>query len=374
MGENLLDSIEPGLVLETPGLVLEDGSLFSGSRFGAVKSVAGEVVFNTGMTGYPESLTDPSYRGQILVLTYPLIGNYGVPKPQRDTHGILENFESERIQVTGLIVADYSAEYSHWSAVRSLGDWLQEQGVPGIFGVDTRALTKQLREKGVMLGKMLVDDTVDTIRFEDPNERNLVSEVSTAKPVTYGSGRHKIVLVDCGMKNAILRSLLRFDTTVRVVPWDYDFTDEGFDGLFISNGPGDPKQCTEMIEHVRQAMENKKPVFGICLGNQILALAAGADTYKLKYGHRSQNQPCIDTLTKRCYITSQNHGYAVNTETLREGWKEWFINANDHTNEGILHESGLFFGVQFHPEATPGPEDTPFLFNRFIKVVDNAKG
>ena len=326
------------------------------------------------MTGYPESLTDPSYRGQILVLTYPLIGNYGVPKPQRDTHGILENFESERIQVTGLIVADYSAEYSHWSAVRSLGDWLQEQGVPGIFGVDTRALTKQLREKGVMLGKMLVDDTVDTIRFEDPNERNLVSEVSTAKPVTYGSGRHKIVLVDCGMKNAILRSLLRFDTTVRVVPWDYDFTDEGFDGLFISNGPGDPKQCTEMIEHVRQAMENKKPVFGICLGNQILALAAGADTYKLKYGHRSQNQPCIDTLTKRCYITSQNHGYAVNTETLREGWKEWFINANDHTNEGILHESGLFFGVQFHPEATPGPEDTPFLFNRFIKVVDNAKG
>lgn len=355
---------------KTAKLVLEDGSVYEGFSFGNETPVSGEVVFNTGMTGYPETLTDPSYKGQILVMTYPLVGNYGVPEGKRNKYGILENFESDSIKITALIISDYSENYSHWSAKKSLGEWLKEQKTPGLFGIDTRALTKKLRERGVMLGKIIFEKD---IRIEDPNLKNLAAEVSVREPKAYGNGKNRIILVDCGVKNNIINSLLARDTTVTIVPWDYDYNDENFDGLMISNGPGDPKACGPTISNIKKALAKKKPIFGVCYGNQLVALAAGGDTYKLKFGHRGQNQPCIDTNTGRCYITSQNHGYAVDTGSLPSGWKEWFVNANDNTNEGIIHESGLFRTVQFHPEATPGPVDTGYLFDEFIELVKKNK-
>lgn len=339
-------------------LVLEDGSKYYGYSFGSKISVSGEVVFNTGMVGYPESLTDPSYKGQILALTYPLIGNYGISNSK---------FESDRIQVSGLIVLDYSNEYSHWSAVKSLGQWLKENNVPGICGIDTRALTKKLREKGTMLGKIVFNN--EEIEFDDPNKRNLVKEVSIKEKKVYGNGKKTVILVDCGTKNSILESLLRKGFRVIRVPWDYNFLKEDFDGVFISNGPGDPKMCVETIENVRKAIEEKIPVMGVCLGNQILALAAGADTYKLKYGHRSQNQPCIKVGTNKAYITSQNHGYAVNGKTLPKSWQPWFVNLNDKTIEGIRHKKLPFMSVQFHPEANPGSLDTMHIFDKFMKIL-----
>ena len=347
-------------------LVLKDGSVFPGLPFGFPAPVSGEVVFNTGMVGYPETLTDPSYRGQILVLTYPLIGNYGVPE-RCITDGLDLTFESGEIQITGLVVAEASMDYSHWSAAKSLGQWLTEQGVPGLTEVDTRALTKRLRERGVMLGKIVADD--EDIDLRDPNRDNLVSLVSVKEPVIYGSGDKRVVVVDCGCKNSIIRSLTSRGLTVIRVPWDYDFLREDFDGVVVSNGPGDPKTCVETIAHVRRAMEKEYPVFGICLGHQILALAAGADTYKLKFGHRGQNQPCAWVDTSRCYVTSQNHGYAVDDRALPDGWAAWFRNANDGTNEGIRHRSRPFMSVQFHPEAAPGPLDTAFLFDEFVGML-----
>lgn len=356
-------------ILKKVELILEDKSIFSGYSFGYEKSVSGEVVFNTGMVGYPESLTDPSYKGQILVLTYPLIGNYGVPSNEKEKT-ILKYFESDKIQITALIVSDYSFEHSHWNAKRSLADWLKEHKVPGIYGIDTRALTKKLREKGTMLGKIIFEDEVD---FYDPNKENLVEQVSCRKKMIYGEGKYKIIVVDCGVKHNIVRCFLKRDVSVIRVPWNYDFIKEEYDGLFISNGPGDPKMCKETITNIKKAMEYKKPIFGICLGNQLLALAAGADTYKLKYGHRSQNQPCVVVGTNKAYITSQNHGYAVDTKTLPKDWKPYFVNANDDTNEGIIHEIKPFRSVQFHPEAMPGPTDTEFLFDEFIELVKKQK-
>lgn len=347
-------------------LIFEDGSIFKGFSFGFEKNVAGEVVFNTGMVGYPESLTDPSYRGQILVLTYPLIGNYGVPPAEKED-GLLKFFESEQIHIQGLIVSDYSNYYSHWNAETSLSDWMKKHGIPGIFGVDTRELTKKLRTKGTMLGKIVCNDK--KITFEDPNKRNLVSEVSIKKPVVYRKGKKKIVLVDCGTKNNIIRAFLKRNFTVVCVPWNYPFLNERPDGIIISNGPGDPKKCIETIKNVQQALIKNIPILGICLGSQILALAAGATTYKLRYGHRSQNQPCVETGKNRCYITPQNHGYAVDAESLPEDWREWFYNNNDWTNEGIIHISKPFFGAQFHPEASPGPDDTEFLFDMFTRAI-----
>jgi carbamoyl-phosphate synthase small subunit len=353
---------------EKISLILENKASFEGYSFGALKNVSGEVVFNTGMMGYPETLTDPSYKGQILVLTYPLIGNYGIPNNEKNNFGIEKNFESSKIHVSGLIIQDYSFDYSHWSAVKSLSEWLIEQGIPAIYGIDTRALTKKLRERGVMLGKIVYDKNIE---FEDPNKKNLVNEVSIKKPVVYEKekGSKKVVLVDCGAKNNIINSLLKRNITVIRVPWNYNFNELDYDGLFLSNGPGNPKHCNELIKNVKTAMKKEKPIFGICLGNQILALSSGADTYKLKYGHRSQNQPCVLNGTKRCFITSQNHGYAVDSKTLKKGWREFFVNANDGTNEGIIHESKPFFSVQFHPEATPGPVDTEFLFDKFVKSM-----
>ncbi len=347
-------------------LVLEDSTWFEGYVVGYPKSIGGEVVFNTGMVGYPEALTDPSYKGQILVLTYPLIGNYGVPLDQ-PSNGLHTKFESSTIQVQGLVVSDYSFEYSHWEAAKSLDEWLVEHQIPGLYGVDTRKLTKRLRDQGSMLGKIELQE--ESVPFHDPNQENLVAMVSVQGPVVYHGGKRRVVLIDCGCKNGIVRNLLSRGVTVLRVPWDYDFLDEEFDGIVVSNGPGDPKMCSKTVEHLRQAMETNRPIFGICLGNQVLALAAGADTYKLKFGHRSQNQPCLEVGTRRCYITSQNHGYAVRTETLPEDWEPWFVNANDGTNEGIRHRSRPFMSVQFHPEATPGPEDTRHLFDQFLGLL-----
>jgi len=318
------------------------------------------------MVGYPESLTDPSYRGQILVLTYPLIGNYGVPGNEKED-SLLRHFESDKIQIRGLIITDYSSDYSHWNAKKSLSDWMKENDVPGIYGVDTRKLTKKLRKKGTQLGKILYDG--EKIQFSDPNKRNLVAEVSIKKPVIYKKGKKKVILIDCGTKNNIIRAFLRRNFTVVRVPWDYNFLNEKADGIIISNGPGDPKNCRETIENVRKAISKSTPILGICLGSQILALAAGASTYKLKFGHRGHNQPCVEVGTNRCYITSQNHGYAVDADTLPEDWREWFYNNNDETNEGIKHFSKPFYGTQFHPEASPGPDDTEFLFDLFVRSM-----
>ncbi|MEI8046450.1 MAG: glutamine-hydrolyzing carbamoyl-phosphate synthase small subunit [Bacteroidota bacterium] len=351
---------------KTAKLILEDGTVFTGKSFGYEGSVAGEVVFNTSMTGYPESLTDPSYAGQILVATYPLIGNYGVPEAVR-SNGLPDYFESGRIQVTALIVSDYSEQYSHWSAKRSLGDWLTEHKIPGLYGIDTRELTKIIREKGAMLGKIVFGNT--DLEFFDPNNENLVAKVSTDKVITYGNGSTRIVLVDCGVKYNIIRHFLKRGTTVIRVPWDYDYSKENYDGLFISNGPGNPKMCETTINHLSESLKADIPIFGICLGNQLLALASGADTYKLKYGHRSHNQPVLQCGTNKALITSQNHGFAIDNHSLSDEWKPLFVNLNDGTNEGIRHKKKPVFSVQFHPEASSGPTDSEYLFDDFLNVV-----
>lgn len=351
-------------------LILEDGSEYEAESFGSQRSVAGELVFYTAMTGYPESLTDPSYKGQILVPTYPMIGNYGVPDDEK-VDGISKFFESDKIHCTALIISDYSSKYSHWDSEKSLGTWLQQHGVPGLYGIDTRALTKKLREKGSMLGKVVFPG--EDIPFYDPNKDNLVAQVSTKDVREYGHGKYKVVLVDCGMKNNILRCLLKHDVTIKRVPWNYDFTQEEYDGLFLSNGPGDPTMCAPVIEHLRKALKQDRPIMGICLGNQLLALAAGAKTYKLKYGHRGHNQPVRMPGTHTCYITSQNHGFAIDENTLPKEWRPLFSNINDGTNEGIEHVSKPFFSTQFHPEASGGPVDTESLFARFVENIKKYK-
>jgi len=351
-------------------LVLEDGTEIKGKSFGYEGSVSGEVVFNTAMTGYPESLTDPSYKGQILTLTYPLIGNYGVPGQEKE-NDMFKFFESHIMHISALIISDYSFEYSHWNAFKSLADWLKENKVPGIYGVDTRALTKRLREKGTMLGKVIFNN--HDVPMYDPNKDHLVAKVSTPQKQTYGNGKYRIVLVDCGVKHNIIRCLLARDTTVVRVPYNYDFSKEQYDGLFISNGPGDPKDCTETINHLANAFKQDIPIMGICLGNQLMALASGANTYKLKYGHRSHNQPVLKVGTKKSYITSQNHGFAIDNNTLSSDWEPYFINLNDETNEGMKHKTKPFFSSQFHPEASSGPTDTEYLFDDFINAVKNYK-
>ena len=348
-------------------LILDDGTVFVGKSFGYEKPVAGEVVFNTAMTGYPESLTDPSYSGQILVTTYPLIGNYGVPR-REEVNGLSRFYESEKIHVEALVVSDYSFEYSHWNAAKSLADWLKEEEIVGIYDIDTRELTKRLREHGSMKGKIVIEGG-DDIEFVDPNLTNLVAKVSCKEVIRYGNGDKKVVLVDCGVKHNIIRCLLKRNVTVIRVPWDYDFNTLEYDGLFISNGPGDPDMCGITVDHIRQAMNGTKPIFGICMGNQLLSKAGGARTYKLKYGHRSHNQPVRQVGTNRCFITSQNHGFAVDNSTLSTDWEPLFINMNDGTNEGIRHKSKPYFSAQFHPEAASGPTDTEFLFDEFVKLL-----
>ena len=354
-------------------LILDDGTRFHGQSFGYEKPVAGEVVFNTAMTGYPESLTDPSYAGQLMVLTYPLVGNYGVPPFTIEANGIPTFMESEKIHAEAIIVADYSVEYSHWNAVESLANWLKREHIPGITGIDTRTLTKKLREHGVMMGRILFDDGKDdaVVEAENYGEVNYVDRVSCKEVIRYNEGAgKKVVLVDCGVKANIIRCLLKRGLEVIRVPWDYDFNGLEFDGLFISNGPGDPDTCDAAVQNIRKAMHNEKlPLFGICMGNQLLAKAGGANVYKLKYGHRSHNQPVRMVDTNRCFITSQNHGYAVDNNTLGNGWEPLFINMNDGSNEGIRHVANPWFSAQFHPEAASGPTDTEFLFDEFAKLL-----
>ncbi len=356
-------------------LILDDGSQFAGWSFGYDQSVSGEVVFNTAMTGYPESLTDPSYAGQILVMTYPLIGNYGVPSLETGPDGLPRFLESSCIHISALVVADYSPAYSHWNAQESLASWLKRERVPAITGIDTRRLTIKLRERGVMMGRILIENAEEALSTTHYGKVNWVESVSCKDIITYPPSRirHRVVLVDCGVKANIIRCLLKRDMEVVRVPWDFDFNQLEFDGLFLANGPGDPDLCEITVGHIRQFLQSEhiRPCMGICLGNQLLAKAAGAKTYKLKYGHRSHNQPVRQVGTNKCFITSQNHGYAVDATTLPSDWKELFQNMNDGSNEGICHKIHPWLSAQFHPEACSGPVDTEFLFDTFVKLLDD---
>jgi carbamoyl-phosphate synthase small subunit len=367
-----------------PCLVLADGTVFPGESFGAARDSDGEVVFNTGMVGYPESLTDPSYRGQILTFTYPLIGNYGVPSEELNEWGFSKTLESEEIHVRGVICTQESGEFSHFLGKKTFGDWLKENDIPGLTGVDTRALTKKLRETGVMLGRISQKDLPQGTKLsdiQDPNVQNLVADVSCKNVFTYEPTKKDghvptVIAFDCGMKRNIIRSFLNRGIRFIRVPWDFDLAsyDGDYDAVFFSNGPGDPKTCVPTIKALQFAIQKNILTFGICLGNQLMALAIGGDTFKLKYGHRGCNQPCIEEYPgstdkpPHCIITSQNHGFAVD-EKLPAGWHVWWRNANDGTVEGIRHESGRFFSAQFHPEATPGPEDANYLFDVFTDLV-----
>jgi carbamoyl-phosphate synthase small subunit len=349
---------------QTARLILEDGNIFEGKLFGYHKSIAGEVVFNTGMVGYPETLTDPSYKGQILVMTYPLIGNYGIPSMNE---GIPENFESDRIQVQALIVSEESKSFNHWNAVESLDHWFKRSKIPGLYGIDTRRLTKILREHGTMLGKIEIGK--EKIKYYNPDVEDLISKVTVNKAEKFVNGKKRILLIDCGCKKSIFSNLLQRKVTVLRVPYDYDIDKEDFDGVVISNGPGNPIVYKQLVSSAKKLLQKQVPTLGICMGHQILSLAAGAKTYKLKYGHRSQNQPVKQADSNKCYVTSQNHSFAVDTKSLPRGWQSWFENLNDYSNEGVRHEKLPFRSVQFHPEAAPGPVDTAFIFDEFLKDV-----
>ena len=347
-------------------LILKDGTEYEGKSFGASKSVSGEVVFATGMVGYPEALTDPSFKGQILVMTYPLLGNYGVPKK--------ESWESKKIQVSGLVVCNYINTPSHHSSLQTLASWLKSEEVPLLEIKDTRGLTQKLRSEGVIQGIMTTGH--NSVAFEDPNLKNLVDLVSTKRILEFSPDNKKInktvIVIDCGLKQNIIRRLLLRNLKVVVVPWDTDVTKLNFpfSAVVISNGPGDPMKAGKTINNVKKIIARKIPILGICLGNQILGLAMDGTTYKLKFGHRSQNQPVVERDTNKCYLTTQNHGFAL--KKIPSDFKEWFYNANDNTNEGIIHNSLPFMSVQFHPESSPGPLDTDWIFDYFLSRLEAA--
>jgi len=366
-------------------LVLEDGSEFFGWAFGKNKSAAGEVVFNTGMSGLVQALTDPGCKGQILVCTWPIVGNCGVPvnkngAPFFDEQGLPVTLESDKIQISGLVVSDLCEEPSHYSSKINLSTWLEKGKTCGVYGIDTRALALRLRDRGTMTGKILIEDKSKQ-GFDDVSSKKLnlsnhdgvpLKEIKTYHPASKKANK-KIALLDCGAKANVIRCLLNRGAEVIRIPCGMDIESVNYDGLVISSGPGNPKDYKKVIETVRKALSGNKPVFGIGLGNLIMALAAGADTYKLPFGHRSQNQPSIEEGTNTCYVTSQNHGYAVRADSLPQGWKQWFINANDGTVEGIKNEKKPFSAVQFYPEGCPGSRDTEFLFDRFFDQIKEGK-
>ncbi|KAF9579927.1 Multifunctional pyrimidine synthesis protein CAD [Lunasporangiospora selenospora] len=382
---------DPNAPKATPAaLKLKSGHVFTGTSFGAQGSAFGEAVFTTSLVGYPESMTDPSYRGQILVFTQPLIGNYGVPSQEKDQFGLLKYFESNKIQCQGIVVSDYATQYSHWTAVESLGEWCAREGIPAITGVDTRAIVHLLRDQGSTLAKLEIGSNVleakEVDDFPNPNERNLVSEASTKEVYEINPlGDIKIAVVDCGVKENILRCLVSRGAAVTVFPWNYDFNSvlDQYDGLFISNGPGDPRAAKTTVQNLATAFKNPnpKPIFGICMGNQLMGMAAGLDVYKLQFGNRGHNQPAVNMQNGRCSITSQNHGYALEDSVLSAtngqgtlaGWEKYFVNANDGSNEGIRHKSKPFSSVQFHPEAKGGPQDTEYLFDDFLSLARAEK-
>ncbi len=375
-------------------LVLSDGTRFQGESFGYEHSATGEVVFNTAMAGYPESLTDPSYAGQIVAFTYPLIGNYGVPaldtehRTQNTEQGhYISNLESEKIQVAGLIVSQYSEEYSHWNAAESLQAWLVREQIPAITGIDTRRLTKHLREHGVMSGTIVFEEGQKT---KDEGQKNLVAEVSCAEVIRYAAqaplnppieggscdaDTKRICLVDLGVQHSIIRGLVARGIEVIRVPWDYDFNTLEFDALFISNGPGDPNKCEATIKHLRAFLTETetRPLMAVGLGHQILSKVAGATIYKLPYGHRGHNQPVRMVGTNSCFITTQNHGYAVDTADLQADWVPSFVNMNDNSNEGIRHINQPWFSVQFEPSTILTGEDTSFLYNDFVATLNTER-
>ncbi|KAK3066779.1 Multifunctional pyrimidine synthesis protein CAD [Teratosphaeriaceae sp. CCFEE 6253] len=366
---------------ERATFTIRDGPIFHGKSFGAKANVSGEAVFTTSLVGYPESMTDPSYRGQILVFTQPLIGNYGVPSGARDEFGLLKYFESPNIQACAIVVADVALQYSHWTAVESLADWCAREGVPAITGVDTRAIVTHLREQGSSLGKITIGEEYDADEdeaYEDPSAINLVKRVSTKQPFHVPSpvGDAHIALIDCGVKENIIRSIVSRGASVTCLPYDYPIHKlaRHFDGVFISNGPGDPTHCRATSDNLRKLMDTSQiPIMGICLGHQLLAIAVGATTTKMKYGNRAHNIPALDKTTGKCHITSQNHGYAVDIATLPHDFKEYFVNLNDDSNEGIIHKTRPIFGTQFHPEAKGGPQDSSYLFDSYLDSVKTYK-
>ncbi|KAJ1744060.1 Multifunctional pyrimidine synthesis protein CAD [Coemansia sp. RSA 989] len=364
----------------TAHLQLRTGETFTGGSFGASSSAIGETVFTTSLVGYPESMTDPSYLGQILVFTQPLIGNYGVPRRSRDQYGLLKHFESEKIQCKGIVVSDYATKYSHWNAVESLSEWCEREGIPAITGVDTRALVHILRGQGSTLGSLSVGAQplkADKIEWSDPNQNNLVAEASTdAVRVFNPDGDVHVALIDCGVKYNIIRSLCDQGARVSLVPWNHNLAANlsSYDGIFISNGPGSPSHCHETISQLQQAFSSyQRPIFGICMGNQLMGMAAGLNAYKLRFGNRGHNQPAVDLTNGKCVITSQNHGYALDDSQMPKGWSRYYVNANDGSNEGIRHLEKPFRSVQFHPEAKGGPLDTAYLFAEFVDSVRQAK-
>lgn len=366
---------------ERATFTIRDGPIFHGKSFGAKTNISGEAVFTTSLVGYPESMTDPSYRGQILVFTQPLIGNYGVPSAARDEYGLLKYFESPNIQACAIVVADVALKYSHWTAVESLAEWCAREGVPAISGVDTRAIVTYLREQGSSLGKITVGEEYDADEdeaYEDPASINLVKKVSTKAPfhVPSPNGNAHIALLDCGVKENIIRSIVTRGASVTCLPYDYPIHKSAhhFDGVFISNGPGDPTHCRVTSDNLRKLMSNSQiPIMGICLGHQLLAIASGAGTTKMKYGNRAHNIPALDLSTGKCHITSQNHGYAVDPATLPSDFKEYFTNLNDGSNEGMIHKSRPIFSTQFHPEAKGGPLDSSYLFDAYLNSVKQYK-
>lgn len=365
--------------LDPAKLIIKGGPVFNGLSFGSPNSASGEAVFTTSLVGYPESMTDPSYRGQIICFTQPLIGNYGVPSGKaRDDFTLLKYFESPNIQCVGIVVTDVALEYSHWTAVESLSNWCKRENVAAITGVDTRELVSYLREQGSSLARLSIGNDKSE-EFHDPGLVNMVAKVTTKEPfhIPVKNAKHHVLVVDCGAKENILRCLVSRGAEITVVPYNYPIQKvaDKFDGIFISNGPGDPIYCSETVENLKQVIKEQPdlPLMGICMGHQLLSLAAGAKTLKLKYGNRAHNIPTLDLTTGKCHITSQNHGYAVDASTLPSDYKEYFINLNDSSNEGMIHKERPIFSVQFHPEAKGGPLDSSFLFDKYFKLLDQYK-